>query len=137
MVDPVADIAAILAVAAGVVAAVFAWRGDRFSRQTHRRDVEPRVRLAQFDGHDYWLGNAGGAAPVVVVLVLEQDGKVPVIGYTGLPAMSAGVKANWTGSLGKIKPTGATPRAILIAAKDVELRWWDCMKGAFIKDFDT
>jgi hypothetical protein len=136
-VDPIADIAAILAVFVAAIAAVYAWRGDRFSRRTHSRDVEPRVRLAQFAGQHYWLGNAGGAAPVVLVLVLEQDGKVQVIGYTGLPAMSAGVKANWTTTIGNIAPTGATPRAILIAAKDVELRWWDCMTGALIKDFSS
>jgi hypothetical protein len=137
VIDPIADIAAILAVVAGAVAAVFAWRGDRFSRQTHSRDVEPRVRMSQFDGHDYWLGNAGGAAPVVLVLVLEHDGTVQVIGYTGLPAMTAGVKANWTSTLGQIAPSGTTPRAILIAAKDVELRWWDCIAGALIQDFST
>lgn len=135
MVDPIADVAAILAVLAGVVAAAFAWRGDRFTRQTHSRDVEPRVRLAQFDGQHYWLGNAGGAAPVVLLLVLEADGKIQVIGYTGLPAMSAAAKANWGRTIGKIAPTGVTPRAILIAAKDVELHWWDCMAGALIKDF--
>ena len=137
MVDPIADIAAVLAVIAGAVAAAFAWRGDRFSRQTHSRDVEPRVRLAQFDGEHYWLGNAGGAAPVVLVLIMEQDGKIQVIGYTGLPAMTAAVKANWSRTIGQIAPTGTTPRALLIAAKDVELRWWDCMAGTLIKDFTT
>jgi hypothetical protein len=67
VVDPIADIAAILAVVAGVVAAAFAWRGDRFSRQIHSRDIEPRVRLAHLSTYMAYLLWDGQALKLITI----------------------------------------------------------------------
>jgi len=135
MVDPIADIASILAVLLAGLAAFYAIRGDLFSRESHTLDIEPRVRLAAQQGNHYELGNAGGAAPIVLILIEEPNGRVSVVGYTGLPAMATAVPTSVQTLIGQKAATGHAKHAILITASDVERRWWDCSASTRIENF--
>lgn len=143
----IGDVFGGIAAVGGVVAAVYSvvtWQQGKSNQQIadarYLRDIEPRPRVARqlSDGAPQYIEvevvNAGGAALLSLFLVQYQDevyaggGTLPSHGSSPLRLLYR---------LTRQGDGTAIPTPLLIAAKDVQGSWWDCMVGTPINDLQT
>lgn len=133
------DLAVVLALLAGVVAAIFAARGDFFSRSQatqgsrgRKRELQPRPRV-RWMGHQTIQSafyNVGGAA--VSLIWVGYDGRGMRLyctrtslpqhfnDYMGVGEEDLGEARSYSGDKAKIE-------TVLMVAQDVDGDWWDCL----------
>jgi hypothetical protein len=149
------DVLTVIGVIAGavgaigaVIAAVYSvltWRQGKRNQQVaddrYLRDIVPRPRLQTMrpsgESSSEYIAeiiNSGGAA--VTSLFLVQSGHDIFIGGRTLPAQgTAGMQLKYRATIEG--EAIANARAVLIAAKDVQDIWWNCMLGVRIEDLQA
>jgi hypothetical protein len=118
-----------------------AQEAQRVADERYERDIAPRPRLGSFQPSPYDVPapkelsvdviNTGGAALHVLVLV-ELVGRIyaaqtslPVSGLTGVRFVHKAVVS------GGGSPE---PRPRILAAQDIQGRWWDCEAGQILEE---
>jgi hypothetical protein len=116
---------------AAIVAALYAFRADRFVRRTSataeaRRDREIQPRLSassQFGVPDVWFENVGGAATNFIWLGTDDEALFAAWGT--ISANTQGMVVFRRHEMGLIGyKTGLGTLALV--AEDLQGRWWDC-----------
>jgi hypothetical protein len=131
--DVLDQILLIVSAVAAVVAAIFAFRADIFTRSGSRQaaaqreaDVQPRILV-------HWRGggavvsfsNTGGAAISFVWVGMHDDAVFAT--YGGIPQHAASLTTVPIQLGQAIYKTGIA--TMLCIAEDVQGRWWDCRTG--------
>jgi hypothetical protein len=141
--DPWVTAGAISAIAFVLTAAIFAYVGWRVRRdrpaaaiRRHDAAIQPKPQVTHIHPTDMRvrLANTGGAAVNLLILISSAPGIFS--GSGALPALSASLDCR----LRLVSPApapgadGADWQPVVLVAKDVELRWWDCIAHSRIAD---
>jgi hypothetical protein len=145
VVGAVAGLVVVVPVFVAAIFAVLAWRQGRETAtkadERYERDVEPMPRVLQFDPDHATvvMANAGGAArQVIAVLRYGRDSSAIYITGGSLPAHCGSVTMKTRVFATTTPPTvDAISRPLILAAKDTQNRWWDCMIGQLITDWSA
>lgn len=139
-----------IAMIAGIVAAVYAFRADRATRRGSRVEdhrwkhtIQPRPKV----GFDWSAPSLGAPALQSITFSMGNPGGAVTQGYvaiqvgqaiygTGFNIIEHAIPLMWAG-VPKIgdAPTSEPRRVLLIVAQDIEGNWWDVGAEAIVKDF--
>jgi hypothetical protein len=141
--DPWVALGAISAIAWLLVAGVFAYVGWRIRRNApaaairrHDAAIEPKPKVTHLHPTDMRvrLANTGGAAVNLIIVISSAAGTFS--GGGALPGLSATLdcRLRLVSSAPVPGADGADWQPVVLVAKDVELRWWDCLTRYRIGD---